>query len=65
MEIGEGTLDVTNFAWSYTYTDHAAMDISIVGDSVTISNIVNYPTPFSQIRTIAASPIPLRTAPDL
>jgi hypothetical protein len=49
LEIGEGSLDVTNYAWSYTYTDKATMDISIVGNTVIISNIVNYPTSFFPI----------------
>ncbi|MBZ5857703.1 hypothetical protein [Flavihumibacter profundi] len=42
MEIEDDLVNNTAYGWSYTYFDHASMDIEIVGDKSTISNIRNF-----------------------
>jgi hypothetical protein len=51
MELRDDVANTDIYQIEYNYYDHAKMDIRIAGDSVYISNIVNYPPLFTIIKS--------------
>ena len=49
LQIEDGELDLTGYAWSFNYSDHARMDVKVTSGKVIISNIENFPMVFGAL----------------